>query len=125
MYIKENLIFESVEDKVFEEGLLLDREKDDYIFKKPRSRQFSVERLIKYLIRKDKSTEFIKILSQMACHQHVYKKIQENRQRAQQTMSQDSISNIFLLFSYYLFECATCTCTRFFIAQLLYNFIFF
>ena len=98
MYIKENLIFESVEDKVIEEGLLFDREKDDYIFKKPRSRQFSVERLIKYLIRKDKSTEFIKILSQMACHQHVYKKIQENRQRAQQTMSQDSISKIVFVF---------------------------
>ena len=123
VYIKENLIFESVEDKVIEEGLLLDREKDDYIFKKPRSRQFSVERLIKYLIRKDKSTEFIKILSQMACHQHVYKKIQENRQRAQQTMSQDSISKIVLFFSYYLFKCATCT--SFYIAELLYNFIFF
>ena len=123
VYIKENLIFESVEDKVIEEGLLLDREKDDYIFKKPRSRQFSVERLIKHLIRKDKSTEFIKILSQMACHQHVYKKIQENRQWAQQTMSQDSISKIVLFFSYYLFKCATCT--RFYIAELLYIFFYF
>lgn len=107
MYIKENLIFESVEDKVIEEGLLLNREKDDYIFKKPRSRQFSVERLIKLLITKDKSTEFIEILRQMTCHQHVYKTIQENRQRAQQAMSQESISNIVLLFLYYLFECTT------------------
>ena len=97
MYIKENLIFESVEDKVIEEGLLLNREKDDYIFKEPSSRQFSVERLIKLLITKDKSTEFIEILRQMACHQHVYEEIQENRQRAKQTMSQESISNIVIL----------------------------
>lgn len=117
MFLKENLIFESVEDRVLEEGLVLDREKDDYIFKKPRSRQFSVERLIKLLITKDKSTEFIKILKQMECHQHVYEKIQENRQWAQQPMFQDSISITALLFLYYLFECATCTI--FYIAQLL------
>ncbi|XP_078324280.1 uncharacterized protein LOC111123198 isoform X2 [Crassostrea virginica] len=80
VFIKENLIFESVHDELTQKHLLLQRDKDNYVCKIP-SRHFRVERLLKLIIRKKLCAEFIEILKKMPCHQHVYRKVLETRQK--------------------------------------------
>lgn len=96
VYIKENLIFESVKDELHQKGLLPEENENNH--KSQSSRQSSVERLIKFLISKDKCSEFIEILSKTNCHGHVYNKIQENRPRTIPQINTGNIVNSFSSF---------------------------
>ena len=96
VFIKENLIFESVHDALTQKQLLLQRDKDNYVCKIP-SRHFRVERLLKLIIRKKLCAEFIEILKKMPCHQHVYRKVLETRQKQAEPPSS---------------KCVMCCCRR-------------
>ena len=71
-----------IEDKIIQEGLLDAREKQDYVCKF-HNKYFSIEKLIKLMIKKNRCAEFVDIISQMECYRHVIEHIGNARQKAE------------------------------------------
>lgn len=75
-FIKENLMFDTLEDQLVQRKLLLKKEKEDYVCKNGANR-FKNERLIKLIIRKNRCEEFVKLFKEMPCHKHIFERIME------------------------------------------------
>lgn len=75
-FIKENLMFDTLQDELEQRNLLLKKDRDDYVCKDG-GNHFRNERLVKLIIRKKKCREFIKLLQEMPCYKHIFEKIEE------------------------------------------------
>lgn len=97
-FIKENLMFDILEDELVQRKLLLENERDDYVFKDGAS-HFINERLIKLIIKKKRCKEFVKLLEEMPCHKKIFDKIVEvqRKDRESAAMGIFNIRKIFLL----------------------------
>lgn len=81
MFIKDNLIFESLHDGLMQKKLLNEKEKEDYVCSNC-ARHYWSERLLKLIIRKKKCKEFVAFMHEMSCHKHVSEKIREVQEKA-------------------------------------------
>lgn len=81
MFIKDNLIFESLQDALIHKKLLNEKEKEEYVCSNC-ARHYWSERLLKLIIKKKRCKEFVAFIRQMACHKHVSEKIMEVQEKA-------------------------------------------
>lgn len=75
-FIKENIMFDTLEDELMQRKLLLRKEKEDYVCKNGANCSKN-ERLIKLIIRKNRCEEFVKLFKEVPCHKHIFKRIME------------------------------------------------
>lgn len=75
-FIKENLMFDTLEDELMQRKLLLRKEKEDYVCKNE-ANCLKNERLIKLIIRKNRCEEFVKLFKEIPCYKHIFKRIME------------------------------------------------
>nr|XP_034318199.1 sacsin-like isoform X8 [Crassostrea gigas] len=81
VFIKDNLIFESLQDGLIHKKLLNEKEKEEYVCSNC-ARHYWSERLLKLIIKKKRCKEFVAFIRQMACHKHVSEKIMEVQEKA-------------------------------------------
>lgn len=81
MFIKDNLIFESLQDGLMQKQLLSEKEKEEYVCSNC-ARHYWSERLLKLIIRRKRCKEFVAFIHQMSCHKHVSEKILEVQEKA-------------------------------------------
>lgn len=79
MFLKENLLFDSLQDELEQNQLLTQSEKDDYVCK-DKCKYIRCERLLKLIIRKRRCNDFIALMDKMPCYQHISEKIEEFRE---------------------------------------------
>lgn len=72
IFMKENLIFESIQDELLQKKILNEREIDEC---NNRNRHFKTETLIKIIIRKRRCKEFIDFIHELHSEEHVSKTI--------------------------------------------------
>uniref|UniRef100_A0A8W8L7N5 Uncharacterized protein n=1 Tax=Magallana gigas TaxID=29159 RepID=A0A8W8L7N5_MAGGI len=81
VFIKDNLIFESLQDGLMQKQLLSEKEKEEYVCSNC-ARHYWSERLLKLIIRRKRCKEFVAFIHQMSCHKHVSEKILEVQEKA-------------------------------------------
>lgn len=72
IFLKENLIFESMQDDLMERNLLNEREQEDC---NSRNRYFRIEALLKIIMRKRRCKEFVAFIHEIPGEKHVSEKI--------------------------------------------------
>lgn len=89
--MKENLIFESMQDELLQRKLLNEREIDEC---NNRIRHFKSETLIKIIIRKRRCKEFIAFIHELHSEEHVSKTIlQFQTEHSKQEEKTQTVSN--------------------------------
>lgn len=88
MFLKENLLFDSLQDELEQQQILTQSEKDDYVCK-DRCKYIRCERLLKLIIRKRRCNKFFALINNMPCYNHISEKFVEFRENVidQQTIS--------------------------------------
>lgn len=83
-FIKENLMFEILQDELVQRTLLLENESNDYVCKDGSS-HFINDRLIKLIIKKERCKQFVELLGEMPCHKTIFDKILEVQRRGRES----------------------------------------
>lgn len=83
-FIKENLMFDILQDELVQRKLLLENERDDYVCKDGSS-HFINDRLIKLIIKKKRCKEFVELLGEMPCHKTIFDKILEVQRKGRES----------------------------------------
>lgn len=86
VFLKENLLFDSLQDELEQNKLLTQIERDDYVCK-DKCKYYRCERLLKLIIRKGRCNEFIALINNMPCYQHISEKIMEFRRQVNDQIS--------------------------------------
>lgn len=86
MFLKENLLFDSLQDELEQNELLTQSEKDDYVCK-DKCMYIRCERLLKLIIRKRRCNDFIALINRMPCYKHISEKIVEFREKVEDQIS--------------------------------------
>lgn len=80
MFLKENIIYQSLQDDLKQRDLLSGREEDDYVCK-THNRYTKCEKLVKLIIKKKRCKEFVDLMNKKPCHCHVAEKIEHVRKQ--------------------------------------------
>lgn len=88
VYLKDNLLFDSLQDELEQKQILTQKEKDDYVCK-DKGEYIRCERLLKLIIRKRRCNKFVALINNMPCYNHISEKFVEFREnfKDQQTIS--------------------------------------
>lgn len=84
MFLKENLIFDSLQDELIQRDILNNRDIEDYICKQ--GKYFRIERLIKRIIWKKRCSDFVTMINEMPGLEDIAGKILKTKENTHWTV---------------------------------------
>lgn len=75
MFLKENIIFDILENELTEMNVFTDETSKEYINKVP-GNSFRIEKILKLFIKTKKCKDFIECMQKSSSHEHVFNRLQ-------------------------------------------------
>lgn len=85
MFLKENLIFNTLQDELNKRNFFPDNESKDYVFGKA-DENYKCERFLKLIIKKKRCRAFIACIGELPVHSRIFERIQEFQEHEANTI---------------------------------------